>query len=55
MDDPNQKALLIASHLAPTKKKEAALEVSLPPGAYTAILSGNGQIGVGIIEIYNKQ
>lgn len=55
MDDPDQKALLLASHLAPTKNKEAALEISLLPGAYPAILSGNGNTGVGIVEIYNKQ
>lgn len=54
-DDPDQAALLTASGLTPEKQKEAALEVSLPPGSYTAILSGNGGTGVGIVEIYNKQ
>ena len=46
---------LLASHLAPTKNEEAALEVSLPPGAYPAILSGHGNPGFGIVEIHNKQ
>ncbi|MEO8440219.1 MAG: kelch repeat-containing protein, partial [Spartobacteria bacterium] len=54
-DDAAQAALLSASGLAPENELEAAMEVSLPPGAYTAILAGNGGSGVGIVEIYNKQ
>ena len=54
-DDAAQAALLSASGLAPENSQEAALEVSLPPGAYTAILAGNNGTGVGIVEIYNKQ
>lgn len=54
-DDPDQAALITDSQLAPEKAKEAALEVSLPSGRYTAILSGNGGTGVGIVEIYNKR
>ncbi len=54
-DDPDQAALLTESGLMPEKQKESALEVSLPPGTYTAILSGNGGTGVGIVEIYNKR
>ncbi len=54
-DDAAQAALLKASGLAPNNSQEAALEVSLSPGAYTAILAGNNGTGVGIVEIYNKQ
>ncbi|HEY3662902.1 MAG TPA: Ig-like domain-containing protein, partial [Chthoniobacterales bacterium] len=54
-DDPEQAAMINASGLAPENPLEAALEVNLPPGSYTAILAGNGGSGVGIVEIYNKQ
>ncbi len=54
-DDPAQAFLLTASGLAPDSPLEAALEVSLAAGSYTAILAGNGGTGVGIVEIYNKQ
>ncbi len=54
-DDSAQSALIAGSGLAPENPLEAALEVSLPPGSYTAILAGNGGSGVGIVEIYNKQ
>lgn len=40
--------------LAPTEPVESALDVTLPPGAYTAILRGqNGGIGVGLVEVYD--
>ena len=54
-DDALQAALLSASGLAPENSQEAALEVSLSPGAYTAILAGHNGTGVGIVEIYNKR
>ena len=54
-DDAAQAALLSASGLAPGNSQEAALEVNLSPGAYTAILAGKNGTGVGIVEIYNKQ
>lgn len=54
-DKPAQAALITASGLAPENNLEAAIEVSLPPGTYTATLAGNGGTGVGIVEIYNKQ
>lgn len=42
--------------LAPTNDLEAAILVSLQPGAYTATLSGkNGTSGVGLVEIYDLQ
>ena len=43
-----------AGSIIPTNPLEACLDVSLPPGAYTAILAGkNGGTGIGLIEIYN--
>ena len=45
---------LIGSGLAPTHDREAAMRLSLQPGAYTAVVRGkdNGT-GVGLVEIYN--
>ena len=55
-DDPAQTALINASGIPPENDLESAIEMSLAPGAYTAILRGNhGTSGLGIIEIYNKQ
>jgi hypothetical protein len=40
--------------LAPTQSSEAALQTTLNPGSYTAIVRGaNGAIGVGLVEIYD--
>ncbi|MEO8045344.1 MAG: NHL repeat-containing protein [Spartobacteria bacterium] len=40
--------------LQPTDDVEAALIMTLPPGAYTAIESGkDGGTGVGLVEVYN--
>lgn len=50
-----QQAQLEAAHHAPSDDREAAALVSLPPGAYTAIVSGNGRTtGVGLVEIYDN-
>ncbi len=39
---------------APTRGKEAALQATLNPGNYTAIVSGvNGATGIGLVEIYD--
>jgi hypothetical protein len=45
-------AALAASGFAPSNPLEAALLVTLPPGAYTAIVSGVGGTGVGIVEVF---
>jgi hypothetical protein len=38
---------------APSHFLESAIMVTLPPGAYTAIVSGvNGSTGVGIVAVY---
>lgn len=53
MDDPVQKALIIAAGLAPTNNLESAIYETLPPGQYTALLSGiNSGTGVGLVELY---
>jgi hypothetical protein len=55
-DDPANAAQLAAAGLAPTDENEAGLAVSLPPGDYTAIVSGAGGVGgVGLVEIYNRR
>ena len=42
-----------ASGFAPSDSLEAAILVTLPPGAYTAIVSGMGNAtGVGIVEVF---
>ena len=46
-------AALAASGFAPSHPQEAAILMTLEPGAYTAILSGLGNTsGVGIVEVY---
>jgi hypothetical protein len=53
-DDTAAAAQLVALGLAPQNGKESALVVSLPPGAFTAILAGkNAGTGIGLVEIYN--
>jgi hypothetical protein len=53
-DDSASAAQLISLGLAPQNGKESALVLSLPPGAFTAILAGkNGGTGIGLVEIYN--
>jgi uncharacterized protein DUF11 len=46
-------AQIQALGLAPANAREPAILVTLPPGAYTAILSGiGGTTGVGIVAVY---
>ena len=56
-DDPVQAALIVASGLAPTNNLESAIDATLNPGAYTAVVRGNvgssGQDGVALIEVYD--
>ncbi|HKP02317.1 MAG TPA: hypothetical protein VJU77_03060 [Chthoniobacterales bacterium] len=53
-DDSGSAAQLIALGLAPQNSQESALVLSLPPGAFTAILAGkNGGTGIGLVELYN--
>ena len=54
-DDPVQAALIQADGLAPVDDLESALDATLAPGAYTAIVRGkNNTSGVALIEIYDR-
>jgi hypothetical protein len=53
-DDPIQATLIMAAGLAPTNTLESAIDATLNPGAYTAIVSGkNNTSGVGLVEVYD--
>jgi hypothetical protein len=55
-DDPSQAAQLQALNLAPSNPAESALVTMLPPGFYTAVVTGqDGGMGIGLIEIYGTQ
>jgi hypothetical protein len=55
MDNPNMQTIS-DDGLAPSNPNEAALYEILPPGEYTAILSGvDGGTGVGLVETYNVE
>jgi hypothetical protein len=55
-DDPISAAQLVARGLQPTHAAESGIFVSLPPGAFTAILAGkNGDVGIGLVEVYKVQ
>ena len=52
----SQEAELIATGLQPDDDRESALIQVVTPGAYTAIIQGNGGIiGVALIEVYHVQ
>ncbi|HEY2713628.1 MAG TPA: hypothetical protein VGI60_14030, partial [Chthoniobacterales bacterium] len=52
-DDPAQAAALTALGLDPADPRESALDVTLDPGDYTAIVSGkSGGTGVALVEVY---
>jgi hypothetical protein len=52
--DPIAATQLTAHGLALPDRKEAGLFVTLPPGAYTAILNGKFVgTGIGLVEVYN--
>jgi hypothetical protein len=53
-DNSAQAAALTAAGLAPPNTLDAAIMVTLPPGLYTALLSGaGGGTGVGLVEVYD--
>jgi hypothetical protein len=52
-DDGVNAALIASNGFAPKAMAESALFISLPPGTYTAILTGTTGAGIGLIEIYN--
>jgi hypothetical protein len=54
-DNPDQAAELTAAGLAPTNQLESGIAIMLPPGPYTALLSGlNNGTGVGLVEVYDR-
>lgn len=49
----SQQAAIQASGFAPSNNFESAIVITLPPGAYTAIVAGkNGTTGVALAEVY---
>jgi hypothetical protein len=53
--DSPQQAQIEATTFAPTDDREAVIMATLPPAAYTAIISGkNGTNGIGLIEVYDN-
>jgi hypothetical protein len=53
-DNAIQAAEITADGLAPSNTKESAIAATLPPGLYTALLSGlNNGTGVGTVEVYD--
>jgi hypothetical protein len=51
-----QEAEIQATGLAPTNNLEAAIDATLSPGNYTAIVRGNGPgTGIALVEVYDVQ
>jgi hypothetical protein len=54
-DDASQAAQLIAAGLALPNNLESGIAASLPPGLYTALLTGlSNTTGVGLVEVYDR-
>jgi hypothetical protein len=54
-DNPAQAAELTAAGLAPTNNLESGIAATLPPGSYTALLSGTSNgTGIGLVEVYDR-
>ncbi|MBA2433116.1 MAG: hypothetical protein H0V56_13545 [Chthoniobacterales bacterium] len=52
--DSPQREEIIASTIPPPHDSEAAIVATLPPGAYTVLLSGaNGSTGIGLVEVFD--
>jgi uncharacterized delta-60 repeat protein len=53
-DDPTQAAAIKATGLAPIDDFESAIDATLNPGAYTAVIRGkNDSSGVAVVEAYD--
>jgi hypothetical protein len=49
-----QEAEITATGIAPKNDNESAILVTLSPGSYTAIVSGqSNRTGIALVEIYN--
>jgi hypothetical protein len=54
-DNSGQAAEIAGAGLAPTHPLESAIATTLPPGAYTALLSGvNNATGNALVEVYDR-
>jgi hypothetical protein len=54
-DNAAQAAEIIAAGLALTSNLESGIAATLPPGPYTALLSGvNNGTGIGVVEVYDR-
>jgi hypothetical protein len=54
-EDSAQAAEITAAGLAPGNNLESAIAATLPPGLYTALLSGvNNGTGIGLVEVYDR-
>ena len=54
-DNPAQAAEISAAGLAPASPLESGIAATLPPGLYTALLSGmNNSTGIGVVEVYDR-
>lgn len=54
-DDPMTRALIEGTPYQPTDDRESVIPAILPPGAYTAAVTGTGQSGgIGLMEIYDS-
>ena len=54
-DNAAQAAELMAAGLAPTNALESGIAITLGPGQYTALLTGQGgTTGVGLVEVYDR-
>jgi hypothetical protein len=53
-DDPVQEAAILATGIPPTNDFESAIDATLAPGNYTAIVKGkNNTSGVALVEVYD--
>jgi hypothetical protein len=53
-DNPAQEIAIIATGIPPTNDLESAIDASLDPGAYTAVIKGkNNSSGVALVEVYD--
>jgi hypothetical protein len=49
-----QEAAIIATGIAPTNDLESAIDATLAPGVYSAVIKGkNNSSGVGLVEVYD--
>ena len=51
---PRRRPLILATGIPPTNNLESAIDATLNPGAYTAVVRGkNNTSGVGLVEVYD--